>query len=164
MHVLNIKMFKVLNPFIMQIHIFFFLFFYFLSGRDHMLNKVRCLFAIELLFTRKTTQNACFLMAGKYQREHFGTYPWSPLHSFSFIDQLLHFSRGFFFPLDVTPHFLQMSRFIKYESTNFVFFGRSGGALSLNSKSGGAEAPLVPPISPPLLSDYFFKFMQMQLK
>ena len=38
-----------------------------------------------------------------------------------------------------------MSRFIKYESTNFVFFGRSGGgALSLNSNRGGWSPPLSP--------------------
>ena len=45
-----------------------------------------------------------------------------------------------------------MSRFIKYKSTNFVFFGRNERALSLNFKSGeGLKPPLPPPpICPPL--------------
>ena len=50
------------------------------------------------------------------------------------------------------PHFLKMSRFIKYENTNFGFFDRNEGALSPNFESEEAQAPLAPPISPPLLN------------
>ena len=64
--------------------------------------------------------------------------------NFENFDQLLHFSRGLFFPLDVTPHFLQMSRFIKYESTNFGVFGRNGGGLCPPTLKVRGSRPLAP--------------------
>ena len=155
-HVLNIKISKVINTFIVQIHIFFFLFvflflsFLFLSGRDHMLKKVRCLFAIDLLFKRKTTQNAYFLMAGKYSREHFGTHPWLPLHSFSFIDQLLHFSRGLFFHL-MLRHISSRCQDSLNMKVQILGLPAEMGGLCPPTLKLGAQAPLAPSISPPLL-------------
>ena len=146
MHVLNVKMSKVINTFIMQIHKFFFLFFF--------------LFLFCLIETIYWTKYAVFLplnfcLRGKPRKPRIFWWLVNTLANISghihgcFFTVLVLLINYYslvrdFFPLDVTPHFLQMSRFIKYESTNFGVFRRNGGLCPPTLKVGGLKPPLPP--------------------